>query len=85
MSEAGSCLVTSPDKPCAAFVLRVLTAGVPGGRAPALAPQTLGDDRPSGLRGLFTSSAYLFTEDLYPPTPSRVNFAQWEHPEVTSC
>lgn len=65
--------------------LALLTAGVPGGRVPARAQQTLGDDQPFRAHGLFSSSMYLLTEDLYPPTPSRVNFAQWEHPEVTSC
>lgn len=40
---------------------------------------------PVGLHPLFTSDAYLFIDNLYPPTSSRVIFAQREHSEVTSC
>lgn len=86
MSEAGSCLVTSPGKPCDCLCpWRCSQLGYQEGGFLPWPSRPSGMASPSGLPGLYTRSVYLFTEDLYPPTPSRVNFAQWEHPEVTSC
>lgn len=68
----------NPRQPCSHLCpWYCLKLGPEGGTVSALAHQTL------GLHALLTSYMYLFIEDLYPPTSSRVIFAQWEHSEVT--
>lgn len=85
-SEAGSCLVTSPGGLAATFVFHAgYNWGIRRDSFCPCPPDPGGVTSPLGLHTLFTSYMYLFIEDLYPPTSSRVIFAQWEHSEVTSC